>query len=114
MRVARAEVAADEEIAPGYRQGYVMLGRFNLRVADMALAVDDPGGHAGVGHVRTDFESTGCVYMRSTFLPRRFYHAPSLGRGDVWFFVLDNKVLAGREARDESDAQTRPLVVLFL
>ena len=113
MRVARAEVAAQEETAPEYRQGYSMLGCFNLRVAEMALVVDDPGGRAGVVHVRTDFDSTGSVYMRNTFLPRRFYHAPSLGRGDVWFFVLDNKVLAGREARHESDAQTRPLVICF-
>ena len=93
MRVARVEVAAREEIAPGYRRAYSMLERFNLRVADLALTADEEGGHPLPIHVRTDFESTASVYLRNTFLPRRFYHAPSLGRGDVWFFILENKVL---------------------
>ena len=113
MRVACAEVEAMEDVAPGYRAAFVMLERFNLRTADVALAMDDPGGVPAVVHGKTDFESTGSVYLRNTFLPRRFYHAPSLGRGDVWFFVLENKVLAGREKRHEGDAQTRPLVVCF-
>ena len=112
-RVAHREVAVQEDIAPGYRSGYAMLGRFNLRVADMALAVEDAAGGGGALCVRTDFESTGSVYLHNSFLPRRFYLAPSLGRGDVWFFVLENKVLAGREVRLEGDAMSRPLVVCF-
>ena len=113
QRVAEAEVAAQEEIAPGYRAGYTMLGRFNLRVVDLALAADDPGAHAGVVHVRSDFDHTASVYLRNTFLPLRFYHAPTLGRGDTWVFVLENKVLGGRDARHDDDAQSRPLVVCF-
>ena len=113
MRVAHAEVVAREDIAPGYRRGFAMLERFNLRVADLAAVVDGGRGGGGVVHVRTDFEGTGSVYLRNTFMPRRFYHAPTLGRGRCWFYVLENKVLPGREARHATDAQTRPLVVCF-
>ena len=64
-------------------------------------------------HVRTDFEGTGSVYLRNTFMARHFYHAPTLGCGGTWIYVLENKVLAGREARHATDAQSRPLVVCF-
>ena len=77
------------------------------------LAVEDVAGRGGALCVCTDFESTGSAYLRNTFLARRFYLAPPLGRGDVWFFVLENKVLAGREVCLEGDAQSRPLVVCF-
>ena len=53
------------------------------------------------------------VYLRNTFAPRRFYHMPLFGDPDTYIFVLENKGLAGREFRDGTDAQVRPLVVCF-
>ena len=44
-------------------------------------------------------------------MQHRFYQMPTLA--GVWVFVLENKVLAGREPRHASDAQSRPLVVAF-
>ena len=46
-------------------------------------------------------------------MPRRCYHSPLLGHGDVWIYILENKVLGGREDRHDTEAQTRPLVVCF-
>ena len=96
LKVAMAEADVAEDIAPGFREGAVFLERFNLRTADLALFLDDLGA-PGIPHqLRTDFEETGSVYLRNTFAPRRFYHAPTLGDGSAWVFVLENKVLAGR------------------
>ena len=113
QRVARAEVDAMEDIAPGYREAYITLERFNLRAADIALVRDGHGAPGDAAPMRTDLEGTASVYLRNTFLAKHFYRVPTLGPGDVWFYILENKVLAGRVPRDRDDAQTRPLVVCF-
>ena len=112
-RAALAEADANEDIAPGLREGVMFLERFNLRSADLALFQDGPGGVDAPLHVRSEFEDSGTVYLRNTFAPRHFYHAPTLGAGRTWVFVLENKVLAGRERRAADDAHARPLVVCF-
>ena len=113
LRAARAEAHANEEIAPGLREQSVHLERFNLRAVDIPLLGGDPGLVDVPAPMRSDFDETSSVYLRNTFVPRFFYTAPALGGGCTWFFVLENKVLAGREARHATDAQTRPLVVCF-
>ena len=113
VRVARAEVHANEEIAPGFREQCVHLERFNLRAVDIPLLGGDPDLLDAPAPLRSDFDETSSVYLRNTFVPRFFYLAPALGGGCTWFFVLENKVLAGREARHATDAQTRPLVICF-
>ena len=111
--MARAEVRASEEIAPGFREQFMFLERFNLRAIDLVLDAPDPApGHAAL-HLRTDYEETGSVYLRNTLMPRRFYLAPTLGRDAIWFYIVGNRVLGGREDRHDTDAQTRPLVVCF-
>lgn len=111
-RQALANANADEQVAPGFRAHLIFLERFNLRAADLDLFADDPGAHGAPVRFRSDFEETASVYLRNTFVPRRFFHAPTLAE-DTYVFVLENKVLSGREQRDGSDAQTRPLVVCF-
>ena len=100
----------------GYREQYVWLERFGLRAADLSLITDGDayGAIAAPVHLRTDFEETTAVHSRNTFFrTMRFFHAPTLGDGGTWVFVMENKVLAGREMRDATDAQARPLVVCF-
>ena len=101
-----------EDIAPGFREGLVDLERYNLRIADLALFHDEPALAEAPLDLRSDFASSGSVYLRNTFAPNRFYHA-LLGDAATWVFVLENKTLAGREPRHATDAQTRPLVVCF-
>ena len=52
------------------------------------------------------------MYLRNTFAPRLFYQLPGLDAGS-WVYVLENRTLAGREARDAAEAQGRSLVVCF-
>ena len=85
----------NKDITAGYQEQFVFLERFNMRAADLALFVDDPGHPDAPVHLRTDTEDTGSVYLRNMFMPRRFYQVPTLGDGDTWFFVLENKVQAG-------------------
>ena len=113
LRVARAEIHANEEIAPGLREQCVHLERFNMRPVDIPLLGGAPGLMDAHAPLRSDFDETSSVYLRNTFVPRFFYHAPALGDGGTWIFVLENKVLAGREARHATDAQTRPMVICF-
>ena len=99
LRVALAEAERNEDIAPGFREQSVFLERFGLRAADLSLFSDGDtdGATAAPVHLRTDFEEAAAVHLRNTFR----------------VFVMENKVLAGREVRHATDAQTRPLVVCF-
>ena len=101
-----------EDIAPGFRESVVGLERYNLSIADLALFQDEPALTEGPLDLRSDFATSGSVYLRNTFAPKHFYHT-LLGDAATWVFVLENKTLAGREPRHATDAQTRPLVVCF-
>ena len=59
--VALAEADANEDIAPGYKEGLMFLERFNWRSTDLLLFVDDAGAPDAPPHLRTDFEETGSV-----------------------------------------------------
>ena len=112
-RIVRSRLDRDEEIAPGYRDAFVSLERFNFRAADLALMVDEYAVGRVPANVRADLVSTASVYLRNTFMAGRFYCVPTLGSGGTWFYVLENKVLPGCAPRDVDDAQTRPLVICF-
>ncbi len=56
--------------------------------------------------------NTWSVYLRETFVPKRFYVFDGLAPG-LYIYVLESKTLAGRERRHRDDAQGRPMVVTF-
>ena len=50
-------------------------------------------------------------YLREIFIPGFFYSVEGL-RPSLWFFVMQNKVLAGRD-QEWADAMGRPLSVVY-
>ena len=111
IRRARAAIDAADEIAPGWRNRAVYLERFNLRAADLDLLGEEDAPLELVSY-RTSYQTSFSVYLRSTFQPQRFHHAPGVS-ANLWVYVLDTKTIAGREPRDALDAQSRPMVVSF-
>ena len=57
-------------------------------------------------------QETSSVYIRKVFDEKAFFSFPGLSP-DTFLYVLDSKTLAGREPRDEADAQSSSLVLCF-
>jgi hypothetical protein len=109
-RQALADVGADGPVARGYHHRALFLERFNLRAADACLLGLDAG--AGPSRHKATYAETCSAYLRNTFVANSFYQLPGLD-DSTWVFVLENKVLPGREARAEDDARARSLVVCY-
>ena len=103
-----------DTVAPRYRSDYPYLGRFNLRSVDLDIqgAFDEQAPAPDQSHPMGAYRSTCSVYLRQTFIAKSFHQLPGVNK-DIFVHVLENKTLAGRELRDQADAQSRVLVLCF-
>ena len=107
LRAAHLKLQREDQVAPKWRSDAPYMDRFNLRVADLHLLADDEAPAPGLATCRTAYLDTVSVYIRSVFGEKAFFSFPGLSP-DTFIYVLDSKTLAGREARDAADAQSRP------
>jgi hypothetical protein len=108
LRWEEALVEANEDIGRGWRQEMLWASRFNLRPEDMDLLAPRGPAAAPGG---ADYERTWRTYMRLVFVRGHWFCFAE--RPEVIFYVMDNKVLAGREERGDTEASSRNLVVVF-
>ena len=103
------EACQAEDLAPGWRQEMVWAGRFNLRSEDHGPLEAPP--QPAAPRQDTSFGARWRNYIR-TILRRGHWYAfascPS-----VYFYVSENKVVAGRGSRGEGEAVGRNLAVAF-
>ena len=110
LRGVHRQVQDEDLVAARWRADFPYLERFNLRVADLHLIGED--GAPGLAAFRSAYQETASVYIRKVFDEKAFFSFPGLSP-DTFLYVLDSKTLAGREPRDEADAQSRPLALCF-
>ena len=110
LRGIHRQVREEDRVAERWRADFPYLERFNLRMADLHLVGEDAG--PGLAAFRSAYQETSSVYIRKVFDEKAFFSFPGLSP-DTFLYVLDSKTLAGREPRDEADAQSRPLVLCF-
>jgi len=96
LRWERQIIDEAETIGKGWRQETLWASRFNPRPEDMNLLEaaaprDAPGPHG------LEYERTWRTYIRNVFQRGRWYSWPS--SPSIIFYVMENKVLAGREER---------------
>ena len=102
-----AIVAAGGAVAAGHRAEHLYLERFNLTAADVVLL----GARRHARGTETTATSAYRNYLMRVFSPGSFYSVVGL-RPSLWFFVMQNKVLAGRD-QEWADAMGRPLSVVY-
>ena len=94
------------DVAPGHRAEHVYLARFNLLPTDGVVL-------GARRYTRTNAKSPTMPfinYFRAVFKPGSFYSVEGL-RPSLWFFVLQTKVLAGRDQEwAADDAVGKPFV----
>jgi hypothetical protein len=115
LRWDRAALEDDDDddfvIAPGWRQDLLWASRFNLRPEDTELLdAPAPAAHGGAG-AGVSFERTWRTYIRQVLVRGQFLSWTCWP--DVIFYVQENKLLAGREERGESEAVARNVVLVF-
>ena len=100
------------DIAAGWGQEVLWANRFNLRPESYRLleGQEDPpqpeaSGASATIHI--NWRNYCRIVMRRGF----FYHFPAFP--EVYFYVSENKILAGREDRGEGEAVGRNMVLTF-
>ena len=101
-----------EEVARGMYAEHLYLERFNLETSDVAAGADLDDGRPPAPERRTASKAF-MTYFRMALRPRRFYNVDSL-RPSQFFYVMERKVLAGRDKEwHEDDAVGRVLSIVF-
>ena len=107
-------IATDNLIAPPARRQHMFAERFNLRSADLelvrAIASDSDDDDA------TDVRSVDVAwgnYVRFLFAPHNVYCLTALN-ASMYFYVAENKSVAGRDAPKQGDALGRAISVIWL
>lgn len=100
-----------EDIAPGWRQEVVWAERFNLRSEDHGLLEGADAPQAPPEPQDTSFAARWRNYLRNVLRRGSWFSFSSCP--SVFFYVAENKIVAGRRARMEGEAVGRNLAVVF-
>lgn len=102
----------DSDTAKGWRMDMMWADRFNLRPADHSLIMEDPASHiAEPSGASGAYSLAWRNYLRHV-LQRGFFFQFSLFPS-VFFYISENKIVAGRSGRGEGEAVGRSVVVTF-
>ena len=100
---------AGGEVAKGLIFDAMYHERLGLSAQDVQLLKE---GEGGAPQAPRTFDTAWSNYVRWTFIKGKFYSFPKL-KANLYLYVVENKSLAGREARAGDEASGRPLAVCW-
>ena len=110
LRWDSLEANEASDVAPGWRQEMVWAERFNLRSQDHEL-LEGAGPQVPPEPQDTSFAARWRNYIRNILRRGSWYSFASCP--EVFFYVSENKIVAGRRSRGEGEAVGRSLAVVF-